>query len=216
MPRSQFDQELNKMHVDLDRMCHLVVLAIENCVTAFKEQDYELARDIIHGDKQINDVERSIEAKCLSLILKQQPVASDLRDVSTALKVVTDLERIGDQSADIAELILEMKEMDSFLMIGHIQDMAKIATKMVKEALDAFHQHDLNHALEVKKMDIKMDELFDQVKEDIIQMIKESNDKGDLTINFLMIAKYFERIGDHAVNIAEWVQFFITGEHKRL
>ena len=103
MPRSQFDQELNKMHVDLDRMCHLVVLAIENCVTAFKEQDYELARDIIHGDKQINDVERSIEAKCLSLILKQQPVASDLRDVSTALKVVTDLERIGDQSADIAE-----------------------------------------------------------------------------------------------------------------
>ncbi len=95
MPRSQFDQELNKMHVDLDRMCHLVVLAIENCVTAFKEQDYELARDIIHGDKQINDVERSIEAKCLSLILKQQPVASDLRDVSTALKVVTDLERIG-------------------------------------------------------------------------------------------------------------------------
>ena len=161
MPRSQFNQELNKMHVDLDRMCHLVVLAIENCVTAFKEQDYELARDIIHGDKQINDVERSIEAKCLSLILKQQPVASDLRDVSTALKVVTDLERIGDQSADIAELILEMKEMDSFLMIGHIQDMAKIATKMVKEALDAFHQHDLKHALEVKKMDIKMDELFE-------------------------------------------------------
>ena len=161
MPRSQFDQELNKMHVDLDRMCHLVVLAIENCVTAFKEQDYELARDIIHGDKQINDVERSIEAKCLSLILKQQPVASDLRDVSTALKVVTDLERIGDQSADIAELILEMKEMDSFLMIGHIQDMAKIATKMVKESLDAFHQHDLKHALEVKKMDNKMDELFE-------------------------------------------------------
>ena len=137
MPRSQFDQELNKMHVDLDRMCHLVVLAIENCVTAFKEQDYELARDIIHGDKQINDVERSIEAKCLSLILKQQPVASDLRDVSTALKVVTDLERIGDQSADIAELILEMKEMDSFLMIGHIQDMAKIATKMVIDFVTA-------------------------------------------------------------------------------
>ena len=194
MPRSQFDQELNKMHVDLDRMCHLVVLAIENCVTAFKEQDYELAQDIIHGDKQINDVERSIEAKCLSLILKQQPVASDLRDVSTALKVVTDLER------------------DSFLMIGHIQDMAKIATKMVKEALDAFHQHDLNHALEVKKMDIKMDELFDQVKKDIIQMIKESNDKGDLTINFLMIAKYFERIGDHVVNICEWIEFNQTGK----
>ena len=100
MPRSQFDQELNKMHVDLERMCHLVVLAIENCVTAFKEQDYELAQDIIHGDKQINDVERSIEAKCLSLILKQQPVAYDFRAVYTALNVVTDLVIIGDKSSD--------------------------------------------------------------------------------------------------------------------
>ena len=120
MPRSQFDQELNKMHVDLDRMCHLVVLAIENCVTAFKEQDYELAQDIIHGDKQINDVERSIEAKCLSLILKQQPVASDLRDVSTALKVVTDLERIGDQGADIAEILLETDVKSPYKMVEHI------------------------------------------------------------------------------------------------
>ena len=137
MPRSQFDQELNKMHFDLDRMCHLVVLAIENCVTAFKEQDYELAQDIIHGDKQINDVERSIEAKCLSLILKQQPVASDLRDVSTALKVVTDLERIGDQSADIAELILEMKEITRFGFVGtyfiqKTNPISEIQTKFIK------------------------------------------------------------------------------------
>ena len=212
MPRSQFDQELNKMHVDLDRMCHLVVLAIENCVTAFKEQDYELARDIIHGDKQINDVERSIEAKCLSLILKQQPVASDLRDVSTALKVVTDLERIGDNARDICEIALQFNGKTYIKRLEHIPEMAKIATKMVKESLDAFHQHDLNHALEVKKMDIKMDELFDQVKKDIIQMIKESNDKGDLTINFLMIAKYFERIGDHVVNICEWIEFNQTGK----
>ena len=222
MPRSQFDQELNKMHVDLDRMCHLVVLAIENCVTAFKEQDYEL-----DGDKQINDVERSIEAKCLSLILKQQPVASDLRDVSTALKVVTDLERIGDQSADIAELILEMKEMDSFLMIGHIQDMAKIATKMVKEALDAFHQHDLKHALEVKKMDIKMedlliaeevshnvdvvDALFEEIVNDLVDIIKKDEGTSEV-LDMLMVAKYFERIGDHVVNICEWIEFNQTGK----
>ena len=212
MLRSQFDQELNRMHVDLDRMCHLVVCAIENCVTAFKEQDYELAKDIIRGDKQINDVERSIEADCLSLILKQQPVASDLRDVSTALKVVTDLERIGDQSADIAELILEMQEIDSFLMIGHIQEMAKVATKMVKESLDAFHHHDLKHALKVKDMDQEMDRLFEKVRADIVQMIKESKDKGDLTINFLMIGKYFERIGDHVVNICEWIEFNQTGK----
>lgn len=212
MPRSQFDQELNKMHVDLDRMCHLVVLAIENCVTAFKDKIMNLPKILFMVINKLMMWKDPLKQNDLSLILKQQPVASDLRDVSTALKVVTDLERIGDQSADIAELILEMKEMDSFLMIGHIQDMAKIATKMVKEALDAFHQHDLNHALEVKKMDIKMDELFDQVKKDIIQMIKESNDKGDLTINFLMIAKYFERIGDHVVNICEWIEFNQTGK----
>ncbi len=212
MLRSQFDKELNKMHVDLDRMCHLVVQAIENCVTAFKEHDYELAKDIIIGDKQINDIERTIEARCLSLILKQQPVASDLRDVSTALKVVTDLERIGDQSADIAELIIEMQGEDSFILFGHIQEMAKVASTMVKDALDAFHHHDLKQASLVKEMDSKMDILFDKVKKDIIQMIREDHDKGDISVNFLMIGKYFERIGDHVVNICEWIEFNQTGK----
>ena len=212
MPRKTFEASLEDLNVELIKMGAIVENAINSAIIALKNNDDKLAKEGVDQDRVIDDMEKDIEAKCLSLILKQQPVASDLRDVSTALKVVTDLERIGDQSADIAELILEMKEMDSFLMIGHIQDMAKIATKMVKEALDAFHQHDLNHALEVKKMDIKMDELFDQVKKDIIQMIKESNDKGDLTINFLMIAKYFERIGDHVVNICEWIEFNQTGK----
>ena len=210
--RSAFSKELQELNDNLEKMSLMAEEAIEKALKALLDNDRETAQKIIKDDEVIDRMERDIESGCLSLMLRQQPVAGDLRHISTALKVVTDLERIGDQSADIAELILEMKEMDSFLMIGHIQDMAKIATKMVKESLDAFHQHDLKHALEVKKMDIKMDELFDQVKKDIIQMIKESNDKGDLTINFLMIAKYFERIGDHVVNICEWIEFNQTGK----
>lgn len=211
MLRSQFDAELNNMHVDLDRMCHLVIQAIENCVTAFKNQDFDLAKEIIENDKAINNVERAIESKCLALILKQQPVASDLRDVSTALKVVTDLERIGDQSADIAELILEIDEQNSFLMVEHIPAMADIAIKMVTKALNAFHEHDVMKAKEVKKTDQEMDRLFDNVKNELIKIVKEDKDNVDLSIHFLMIAKYFERIGDHVVNICEWIEFSQTG-----
>lgn len=211
MLRSQFDDELNNMHVDLDRMCHLVIQAIENCVTAFKNQNFDLAKEIIENDKAINNVERAIESKCLALILKQQPVASDLRDVSTALKVVTDLERIGDQSADIAELILEIDEQNSFLMVEHIPAMANIAIKMVTKALNAFHEHDVMKAKEVKKTDQEMDRLFDNVKNELIKIVKEDKDNVDLSIHFLMIAKYFERIGDHVVNICEWIEFSQTG-----
>lgn len=211
MLRSQFDAELNNMHVDLDRMCHLVIQAIENCVTAFKNQDFELAKEIIENDKAINNVERAIESKCLSLILKQQPVASDLRDVSTALKVVTDLERIGDQSADIAELILEIDEQNSYLMVEHIPAMANIAIQMVTRALDAFHEHDVQKAEVVKKSDQEMDHLFEEVKNELIKIVKEDKDHVDIAIHFLMIAKYFERIGDHVVNICEWIEFSQTG-----
>ncbi len=211
MLRSQFDAELNNMHVDLDRMCHLVIQAIENCVTAFKNQDFELAKEIIENDKAINNVERAIESKCLSLILKQQPVATDLRDVSTALKVVTDLERIGDQSADIAELILEIDEQNSYLMVEHIPAMANIAIQMVTRALDAFHEHDVQKAEVVKKSDQEMDHLFEEVKNELIKIVKEDKDHVDIAIHFLMIAKYFERIGDHVVNICEWIEFSQTG-----
>ena len=150
MLRSNFEKDLNKLHVDLDKMCHLVVLAIENCITAFKSGDRELCRDILSGDKVINDMERTIEARCLSLILKQQPIASDLRNVSTALKVVTDLERIGDQSADIAEILLETDVKCPYKMVEHIPNMARLARDMVKGSIEAFHEHDLKKAAKIK------------------------------------------------------------------
>lgn len=156
-------------------------------------------------------MERTIEARCLSLILKQQPVASDLRNVSTALKVVTDLERIGDQGADIAEILLDTDVTCPYKMVEHIPNMAHLAKNMVKQSIEAFHQHDLKKALEVKKLEDDMDGLFEEVKVELIQIVNESKETIDLAINFLMIAKYFERIGDHAVNICEWVEFNQTG-----
>lgn len=211
MLRTNFENDLNKLHVDLDKMCHLVILAIENCIVAFKSGDRELCRDILAGDKVINDMERTIVARCLSLILKQQPVASDLRNVSTALKVVTDLERIGDQGADIAEILLDTDVTCPYKMVEHIPNMAHLAKNMVKQSIEAFHQHDLKKALEVKKLEDDMDGLFEEVKVELIQIVNESKETIDLAINFLMIAKYFERIGDHAVNICEWVEFNQTG-----
>ena len=211
MLRSNFEKDLNKLHVDLDKMCHLVILSIENCITAFKSGDRDLCRDILAGDKVINDMERTIEARCLSLILKQQPIASDLRNVSTALKVVTDLERIGDQGADIAEILLETDVKSPYKMVEHIPNMAVLARDMVKGAIEAFHEHDLKKTKEIKKMEDKMDGLFEEVKVELVQIVKEAADNIDIVINFLMIAKYFERIGDHAVNICEWVEFNQTG-----
>lgn len=211
MLRSNFERDLNTLHVDLDKMCHLVLLAIENCITAFKTGDRELCRDIISGDKVINDMERTIEARCLNLILQQQPIASDLRNVSTALKVVTDLERIGDQGADIAEILLDTDATCPYKMVEHIPNMARLAKEMVRGALDAFHQHDLQKASEIKKLEDQMDGLFAEVKVELVQIVNEAHDNVDLVINFLMIAKYFERIGDHAVNICEWVEFNQTG-----
>lgn len=211
MLRSNFEKDLNKLHVDLDKMCHLVILSIENCITAFKSGDRDLCRDILVGDKVINDMERTIEARCLSLILKQQPIASDLRNVSTALKVVTDLERIGDQGADIAEILLETDVKSPYKMVEHIPNMAVLARDMVKGAIEAFHEHDLKKTKEIKKMEDKMDGLFEEVKVELVQIVKEAADNIDIVINFLMIAKYFERIGDHAVNICEWVEFNQTG-----
>ena len=211
MLRSNFEKDLNKLHVDLDKMCHLVILSIENCIAAFKSGDRDLWRDILAGDKVINDMERTIEARCLSLILKQQPIASDLRNVSTALKVVTDLERIGDQGADIAEILLETDVKIPYKMVEHIPNMAVLARDMVKGAIEAFHEHDLKKTKEIKKMEDKMDGLFEEVKVELVQIVKEAADNIDIVINFLMIAKYFERIGDHAVNICEWVEFNQTG-----
>lgn len=209
--RKKFDEELDKLKIDLTKMGHLVEVAIENMIDAFKNHDKALAKEIIANDRLINDMERAIESKTFALMLTQQPIATDLRDVTTALKIVTDLERIGDQAADIAEIILNFEGEHAYKTVEHIPTMAKKAKIMVRESIDAFIKKDLTSAKMIIQMDDEIDALFSEVKHEVVEIIQENSEKIDYCLDFLMIAKHLEKIGDHAVNICEWLEFNQTG-----
>ncbi len=209
--RISFEHELKLLNKDLEDMGYMIETAIDKVMKAFENYDEALAEEIIKGDRTINDIEKAIESRCLSLILRQQPVAKDLRIVTTALKVVTDMERIGDHAADISELILRSKAVHTYDFIKPIPEMANVAKKMVHDAVAAFINTDTDAARETMKMDDIVDELFNQVKSDVISYLKKSTEDADDCIDILMIAKYMERIGDHAVNICEWTEFHATG-----
>ncbi len=213
--RRSFESDLELLNVEMIKMSAMVEHAIENAITAFKNQDGRLAKAIIEGDRDINEAEKQIEAKCLSLILRQQPVARDLRSVSTALKMVTDIERIGDHAADIAEIVRTMEGEHIFEMVEHIPAMADVAVEMVHNAVKAFVEQNLQLVRYVTEEDDVMDSLFDRTKSEVVEILKEGRDNMDLGVDFLMISKYFERIGDHAVNICEWVEFGMTGEYQK-
>ena len=214
--RVTYELELEKLNQDLKEMAHMVENAIEQTFVAFEDQNHEKAEEIIKGDRTINDMERAVESRCLYLILRQQPVACDLRQVSTALKVVTDLERIGDHASDIAELILLIKVEHAYHIVKHLPTMAAAAQKMVHDAIEAFIAQDLEAAMEIIKRDDEVDTLFNQVKTDVIDLLKTSPNQADQGIDLLMVAKYLERIGDHAVNVCEWTQFSKTGALKNV
>lgn len=209
--RISFDHEMKLLNENLIEMGRCIEQAIEKSIAALESQDYVLAREIIAGDRNINDMERSIESRCLSLILRQQPVARDLRVVSTALKVVTDMERIGDHAADIAELILRIKGDHVYHIIKDIPPMAEVAKQMVGDSVNAFITCDLADAKAIIARDDEVDDLFNKVKLDVIELMKNQPEHADICIDVLMIAKYLERIGDHAVNICEWTEFHETG-----
>ena len=214
--RVTYELELEKLNQDLKEMAHMVENAIEQTFVAFEDQNHEKAEEIIKGDRTINDMERAVESRCLTLILRQQPVACDLRQVSTALKVVTDLERIGDHASDIAELILRIKVEHAYHIVKHLPTMAAAAQKMVHDAIEAFIAQDLEAAMEIIKRDDEVDTLFNQVKTDVIDLLKTSPNQADQGIDLLMVAKYLERIGDHAVKVCEWTQFSKTGALKNV
>jgi phosphate transport system protein len=209
--RLSFDFELKLLKEDLHEMTRLIEAAIEKIMLAFETQDEVLAREIIQGDRIVNDIEKAIEARCLSLIIRQQPVARDLRIVTTALKVVTDMERIGDHAADIAELILREKREHIYDLIKHIPEMGKATKDMVHNAVIAFTTLNVDMAKDIMKQDDIVDDLFDQVKQEVANILKTSSEQVDQCVDILMIAKYFERIGDHVVNICEWTEFHETG-----
>jgi len=192
----------------------LIENAIALAAKALVEQDCILAKKTIDCDNEIDEMEKLVESQCLKLILHQQPIASDLRLISTALKMITDMERIGDHATDISEITLMLSDAVYIKKLEHIPQMAQATITMVSDSIDAFVNKDLELANAVIKYDDVVDELFCAVKKDLIALIHEDVKNGEQAIDFLMIAKYFERIGDHAVNIAEWVIFSITGEHK--
>ena len=211
--RKSYDEELLQLDTLLARMGHEAGAAIESALTALRNDDIELARSVVARDSQIDAGEHEIEHRCLQLLLRQQPVASDLRAVSAALRMISDMERIGDQAQDIAEIVTFLKgrtgQNDDLL-----REMARSTIKMVTESVDAFVKHDIMLAEKVVAYDDVVDNYFEQVKDELIARIAENPDDGEYALDLLMIAKYFERIGDHAVNIAEWVMFSVTGVHK--
>ena len=209
--REYFDKDLDKLNNQLIEMGSLVEKAIKNTVdviTSDKDESLDFARE---QENKINEAEKSIQNHCIRLLLHQAPVAKDLRYISAALKMITDLERIGDQAIDIAEMSEYINNRTTVLNMTHISEMASKAADMVTLAIDAFVKSDLELAKTVNKHDDVIDNLFDQVKDETVEIIHNDRNLGTEAIDLMMIAKYLERIGDNAVNIAEWVAFSITG-----
>ncbi len=211
--RTKFNEQLERLNNELIQMGALCESAIDTSVDALMAGDTSLVKLVNQREKEIDDKEREIENLCLKMLLQQQPVASDLRSISAALKMVTDLERIGDQAADIGEMIgyLENYKMGEVELIGK---MAKGTKDMVRQSIDAFVKHDIALAKDVIEYDNVVDDIFRNIKKSLIASINSNAVDGEFAVDLLMVAKYFERIGDHAVNVAEWVEFSITGHHR--
>ena len=210
--RNRFDQQLEKLNVELVTMGALCEDALTYAIRALFDRESDMAERAEEAEKQIDQMEREIEAICMRLLLQQQPVARDLRVISSALKMIGDMERIGDQAADIAEIVQYLKD-DEVPNMVHLRKMSDFAAGMVTASINSFVRQDLDLAKKVILDDDVVDGYFDKVKEALIGLIADGDIDGAFLLDLLMIAKYIERIGDHATNIAEWVVYSITGEH---
>lgn len=211
--RKHFDDQIAQLGEQMMAMGALVENTIERAIRALQTDDMAEAAAIRDGDHIVDEKEREVEAMCIHMLLQQQPVARDLRQISAALKMITDMERIGDQAADIAEIItfLKGRSCENCEAIG---EMGRATIRMVTESVDAFVKRDTALAEGVIRYDDVVDDYFLKVKSALITLIAQNPDDGEYALDLLMIAKYFERIGDHATNIAEWVLFSVTGVHK--
>ena len=213
--RNRFDEQLFELNRELIEMGAMCEEAIAAAAKALSTGDLALAAKVRANGSAIDQMERDIEGRCIKLLLHQQPVARDLRQISAALKMITDMERIGDQAEDIAEIItfLDGRTMEG---VELIEEMARETIKMVTESVDAFVKKDVALAESVLEHDNVVDDYFSRMKCDIIKLIAENAVDGEFALDLLMISKYFERIGDHATNIAEWVIYSVTGAHKEV
>lgn len=210
--RIKYDEQLKRLNQEMIQMGNMVEQAIEQSYAALTQGDIERAKQIVYEDSAVNDQERLIENLCLKLILQQQPVASDLRTISAALKMVTDMERIGDHAADISELTIYLADRKEDVNQENIRKMAAETMTMVLDSVDAYVRKDLQEARAVIARDDTVDALFDAVKQDLVNQIAKHPENAGSMPDLLLVAKYFERIGDHAVNIAEWVIYAVTGQ----
>lgn len=212
--RNKFDRQLHLLDEQLTHMGELCEAAIAKATDALKHGSIEEAKTVIAEDEEIDQCEKDIERLCLKLLLQQQPVAKDLRRISAALKMITDMERIGDQTADIAEIIISSGD-NAAEEIHVIGTMASEVSRMVRHSVNAYVNRDLELARSVREADDGVDRYFEEVRDEMIQFIKDEKGKnGKRIFDLIMVTKYLERIGDHATNIAEWVEFSITGVHK--
>lgn len=212
--RDKFNLQLQSLNDELVIMGTMIENAIELAVKAITERNTDFALEVSNNELLINEKEKEIEALCFKILLKQQPVASDLRLVSSALKMITDMERIGDQAEDIAEISITLSNVDYCDRMEHFLKMAKKTKEMVNKSVEAYVMGDVQTARAVIAGDDVIDHLFDEVKNDLIEILRNDVNSGEQAIDLLMVAKYFERIGDHATNIAEWAIYSVTGEKK--
>lgn len=209
--RKKFDYEINHLKQDIGEMAEAVNDTVHTMEELIKHPDISQSRELIEHDKYINELQKNIETRCLSLLLKQQPVARDLRLVSTGLKVVTDLERIADQCADIAEITVLTKMDDLYIKLPHIASMLDHIGDMMEQVSQAIQEENVELAKITRQKDQKINELFDQCKKDVVLLIKQDEQNIDYYLDFLMISKYLEKIGDHIKNVCEWIEFNETG-----
>lgn len=212
--RNKFEQKMEELNQNVVKMGNFIEVTILKAMEALKTNDKDLAREVYENDYLANELEYIIEKESLRILLTEQPVARDLRTISTALKMITDMERICDQGADIAEIVMSF-DGDTSDGSSLLYEMADKCVKMVIKAIESFVNHDLVLANAVIDSDDEIDRLFLAVRKELIQEIQTGSQDGELMIDYIMIAKYLERIGDHAQNIAEWVVFNVTGERKQ-
>jgi len=212
--RNKFDLELKKLHEDLLSMGSFIERTIDKTMSAFWTNNYALAREVYENDDVADELEAKIERRSLRILLSQQPVARDLRTISTALKMITDMERICDQAQNIAGMVLRFEGQPLIEKPDHILLMSEKCVVIVNKSIEAFINSDMDLAKNVMTLDDEIDVLFRNVRDDVVRMVAENPACVSQMVDFVILSKYLERIADHAVNIAEWVVFNITGEHK--
>lgn len=216
MTRQNFDEELDSLNHDLIRMGGAVEKQIDNCITALAKQDDKLALQILDNDDVIDRMETDIEAKCVKIIARQQPLAMDLRKVFTTIKLVTDLERIADYAVDIAKITIRLKNEEYIKPLIDIPKMADIVQKMIKDSLDAYVRLDVDAAQSAGRMDDDVDDIYRDVFQELLGIMAEDPSTVVQGTQFLFVCKFLERIGDHVTNICEWIIYLVTGEHRNL